>query len=480
MIPKRNIVSQDLVTLIDPSNNHTYGTGSAIRSSSSTPNMIIANPTAYTTKLNCTYVAAPSVLDPFGGTDTYLITETAGVSASNKYINQSLTSVYDSNRWGVHPQYFEKSCVTNSVYIKQKTPGNPRNVYISNENVDGNGLFYNFSTNAVFNTDSARVIDTGSQILSGGWVRVWWTYKMKNLHSPSANNPGNVRIRIYLANGATVGSINYIGDGSSGVYVYGHQFEFGALSKFTPKTQSTQTKSYSARQSSNGGTFLPGPGGQYGELFNGAPVIKFVDPDTQALRTPMAQVLGNTGISSSSNFSVFAWVNLDSSASPLTDTGALGDWCNIIGRINGKLNNNDFQIRKNGLQLAFKARAISSPSGAYSTQTSASDNLPASLVNTWAYVGITWEWNPLPGNATIKFYVNGVQLGVSKSLSAGSYSGLDNTSTGGSLIGGDVNSLGSSWGQFKGYMGMIGIYNRAISSDEMLYNYNVTKYRYSI
>jgi hypothetical protein len=556
---KKNPISSGLVTLIDPSNNNSYGTGSVIRDSSLKSNMLVEAPSAYNQLFTVDYIAAPSITDPFGGNNAYLLREFVGggvgsvsivlsslgaytpgtytnipttsstgvgctvnftinssgnivspvtinvtgqkysvndtviipaggsfggtapannitlnvttLVTQNKFALQSLTAEYDGNVWG-RPEFSEKACITHSVYVKPV--GSARRLYLVHDNVNGNGLTYDFVTNTVTNNDVSRIISTGSQVLSDGWVRVWYTYKLNTpLPASSTTVPGNTRLRMYIQNSA--GAFSYIGDGTSGFYVYGHQYEYGALSNYTAKLTSTREKWFSARVTVNGN----GPPGQFGELYGGAPVIKFNDPDSIGQRQGMIQYGGQNNIPATSDFSVFAWVKLDDTAAPINSFGFPSDWCNIIGRINGKQNWNDFQIKKDGRQLAFNARLTRLPGTTYVQEVIFSDILPTSIADRWVYVGITFAFENVPGGGDVfvKFYINGVQSGAAKTLSTWDYTGLDSTPTGGCYIGYNSNPT-FSWGQFKGYMGMIGIYNRALTANEMLYNFNATEYRY--
>lgn len=562
---KKNPISSGLITLLDPANNYSYGSGVVIRSNASHGNMIISAPASYTTITNCTY-ASSLVTNPFGGGNVNLLREFTGgpaagqtivsstpnaytpgtylglattsavgtgalvtivinalgnlssasltgtgnkynigdtltiaaggvfggtapannitlsvnsVTSTSKSTGQTLVTEFDDNRWGL-AQFANKACVTVSAYMKQDTSGTLRNVYMTHENVASNGISYNFATGFISNSQPTNIVAYGAINAGGGWIRLWYTYKLDTpLTSVLTYNPGNTRLKIYLGFSGSV----YIGDGTGGLYIYGHQYEYGALTDYVLKTDDTRAKWFSARQTHPTDTpnWYPGPSGQSGVLLDEATVIRYTDPDSQGFRRGLTQAGGRNGISGTSDFSVFAWIKLDSTASPLTSAGTAGTYCNIIGRINGKTNNNCFQIKNDGRQLAFKARAIRSVGGVAPEEVILSDFLTDSICNTWACVGMTWDWGTLPGNVTVKFYVNGIQLGSSKTLTtAYIYTSLDNTPTSGINIGWDITSAPSSisWGQFKGDMGMIGIYNRALTDAEMDYNFDATQYRY--
>lgn len=92
-------------------------------------------------------------------------------------------------------------------------------------------------------------------------------------------------------------------------------------------------------------------------------------------------------------------------------------------------------------------------------------------VNTdWNMVGGTWD------GSTVKTFLNGVQQ-ASSNLSGTS---VNNTASNLSLGIIEIESPYSQQFHFRGYMGVVLIYNRALSDSEIIQNYNALKGRYGL
>ena len=89
---------------------------------------------------------------------------------------------------------------------------------------------------------------------------------------------------------------------------------------------------------------------------------------------------------------------------------------------------------------------------------------------TWYHVVLTWDYN----NNTQSLYVNGV-LNDSQSGINYSASGSNNY-----IFLGDDNPGANNTGMFGGKYGEFRIYNKSLSSTEVLNNYNATKSRYGL
>ena len=89
---------------------------------------------------------------------------------------------------------------------------------------------------------------------------------------------------------------------------------------------------------------------------------------------------------------------------------------------------------------------------------------------TWHHVVLTWDYN----NNTQSLYVNGV-LNDSQSGINYSASGSNNY-----IFLGDDNPGANNTGMFGGKYGEFRIYNKSLSSTEVLNNYNATKSRYGL
>ena len=88
----------------------------------------------------------------------------------------------------------------------------------------------------------------------------------------------------------------------------------------------------------------------------------------------------------------------------------------------------------------------------------------------WYHVVLTWDYN----NNTQSLYVNGV-LNDSQSGINYSASGSNNY-----IFLGDDNPGANNTGMFGGKYGEFRIYNKSLSSTEVLNNYNATKSRYGL
>jgi hypothetical protein len=85
----------------------------------------------------------------------------------------------------------------------------------------------------------------------------------------------------------------------------------------------------------------------------------------------------------------------------------------------------------------------------------------ALVINTWYYIVGTWD------GTTLRLYRNAFQIGTN--------------TPGGTLDGGSLNYSVSSGGEsLNGKIPQVSIYNRALTTSEILQNYNATKGRYSL
>jgi hypothetical protein len=210
--------------------------------------------------------------------------------------------------------------------------------------------------------------------------------------------------------------------------------------------------------------------------------IQYNDVDANGARAALSSLYSHIDWGSANyngGFTTFAWVKLDSTANPVGISGGLGDWCVIFGRIGGKTNNNDFAIKKDGTQMWFNGRWRTNTNGLFNAAVT-SDSFP-SITNGWACIAMTVSIATIISKPTLTFYVNGVQVGSTKTP-AGSFTsfsnGIDTDSSTGIFLGYEVNTIIGNWGQFKGKMGITAVYTKLLTASEILYNYNVTRYRY--
>ena len=154
---------------------------------------------------------------------------------------------------------------------------------------------------------------------------------------------------------------------------------------------------------------------------------------------------------------ICAWVNLS-----WFDSGN-GDGVEIIAKDTPTLASPytiyNLGISNSGLPISSLGNGISR------IQLSASK---AISLNTWIYLCTTYD------GSILKMYINGVQ---DINTMSGTYTIGQNTVP---LTIGSNQTLGSYYDWFKGSIGSIMMYNRALSPTEVLFNYNVTKTRFGL
>lgn len=90
--------------------------------------------------------------------------------------------------------------------------------------------------------------------------------------------------------------------------------------------------------------------------------------------------------------------------------------------------------------------------------------------NTWVNIVINWE------SSTYNFYINNV---IKTTSSAGSITQLTTPNV--YIIGAFRNTTSSVYSNFfAGGIGIVKIYNRTLSTNELLQNYNATKYKFGL
>lgn len=153
--------------------------------------------------------------------------------------------------------------------------------------------------------------------------------------------------------------------------------------------------------------------------------------------------IANSGITGSAARSFEAWVKF-------TNTSA-----NAIMTIGSASADQLFEM------MSYQNYLINHPYGGF-TQGST-----VLSTNTWYQVVISYD-----GTTNHAVFVNGVQVGTS----SGAASRTLNTSNTPIYIG--TSSLG--WGDFKGKIAMLRIYNRALSSSDVAFNFNALKSRFGL
>lgn len=499
MIPKRNIISDQLVSFVDPSDNRGYPRGTLVidLASAMSKNAVLVKtespfgydgPNGAYPPVFCTILDGQT--DPFSGTAAYLLTETTTVptpTATTHNVRAQDISVA-SNGWYADVGFTDKAIYTHSIYAKAN---GSRNILLQSSNAANNNMTFNFTTQAITHSQPTNVVDSGYKDVGGGWYRIWYT--MKYLGVSTSPNIAAARLYIYITNNN--GATTYTGDGSSGLYFYGHQWQNGPLTNYDATlnagtysvngVDSTRQNVFRTKTMQPSGTTYPtGPAStSYSPEAGGC--IQYDDVDGNGTRSALTSAHSHINwgqFNYNGGFSVFAWVKLDATADPIDkDTGLAGDWCVILGRIGGKTNNNDFAIKKDGTQFWFNGRWRNSLNG-QNNQAVVSDSF-SSVSGNWVCVGMTVTTGTLFSKPTLTFFIDGVQFGSTKQptgAATGFSNGIDVDSSTGLFLGYDSNTTTGvgNWGQYKGKIGITAVYTKKLTAAEILYNYEATRYRY--
>ena len=189
--------------------------------------------------------------------------------------------------------------------------------------------------------------------------------------------------------------------------------------------------------------------------------------------------MSSTGMFDASNREAFAFDGIgdyidfaDNPAYNITDAISVFGWMYVT--LDKSTGQNQYLLSKQNLydifithdlKVAFYAKNISSP---------ATYSLSSISINNWFYVGGTYDKDA--GSNNTKVYINGV---LSQEQTRTGTMGTDNKPV---RIGSYSNSGGggSSGWDMKGNIGITHIYNRALSSEEVLHNYNGLKSRFGL
>ena len=477
MIPvRRNIDTDELIMWLDPSSPLSYKLGEYSVSIASKGKNQFAGTTNFTNTgpsvtsrvwndtaagINKATVAnEPLVIDPDGNTATTAFIETA--DTGSKFLTCRIEVVPPS---GAASSVIDK--ITYSLYVKQG-PGSDRNIRISHTNAGPAAtIVFDFTTNTI--TSAINVDDSGSENAGGGWYRIWYT---DSVQTTSTLNNVQARTFIYLVGPG--GSLSYTGNGTSGVYIYGPQWEQGALSKYVERPPASDFKFFQNNKFVRIATDTTGPSPKASTTtfegtnfsFNGILRGFYGGAD---MRTPFRP---NPDAGSLEDHSGFAWVKLDRSSTP--DQG-LGWSPNVkvysaLGSIAGRSNNGVFGIEENGTSLVYKMRCIKSVGGITSPVLQSSSF--SDLNKKWHLISFSFDFS----TRTVDFYLDGVAVG-SQTITdpIASINGGSASATVGYF---SVTGQPYPSGQFKGLMNIIGFYNKKLSVTEQKALYDATKYRF--
>ncbi len=123
-------------------------------------------------------------------------------STSEHYIEQGITVASGSN-------------YTMSVYVKSDGTSDRRIVLRTLDSGGNNIIRMDLATGIITTATNTSITASGKDTLSNGWYRFWMRF--------NAVSSGNARLLIQMSNAA--GTLSYLGDGTSGVVLWGAQFE---------------------------------------------------------------------------------------------------------------------------------------------------------------------------------------------------------------------------------------------------------------
>jgi|TARA_R110000772_G_scaffold187686_1_gene298808 hypothetical protein len=477
MIPvRRNIDTDDLIFWLDPSNPLSYiGNEASVSYTGNGKNQFAGTLDFTNTGLgvtsrvwndtaagidNATVANEPLVLDPNGGTETTAFIETA--NTGTKFLNTRIEIVPPA------PQDSSiRDQITYSLYVKQG-PGS-RNIRISHSNAPPNStIIFDFSTNTI--TSAVNVDDSGFEDAGGGWYRIWYTTIMD-----TTTTLNNTQARTYIYILGPGDAITYTGDGTSGVYIWGPQWEQGVLSNYTERPSAANFEYFQnnkfVRISTDTTLANPTP---YTTSFEGTN-FRFDGVNRgfyggADIRTPFRPNPDNASLQ---DHSAFAWVKLDKTGNP--DQG-LG-WSpnlkvyTVLGNIGGRSNSGVFGIEENGTSLIYKLRCIKSIGGVTSPVLQSA--AIADLDNSWHLISFSFNFTL----RTAYFYLDGALISSEQIFDP---IASINGSTGSGTIGYfPISGQPTPSGQFKGSMNSVGLYNKELSADDHEGLYNATKYRFT-
>ncbi len=477
MIPvRRNIDTDDLIFWLDPSNPLSYiGNEASVSYTGYGKNQFagtldftntgpgvtarVWNDTAAGIS-NATVANEPLVLDPNGGTETTAFIEAVGTGT--KFLNTRIEIVPPA------PQDSSiRDQITYSLYVKQG-PGS-RNIRISHSNAPPNStIVFDFSTNTI--TSAVNVDDSGFEDAGGGWYRIWYTTVMD-----TTTTLNNIQARTYIYILGPGDAITYTGDGTSGVYIWGPQWEQGVLSNYVERPSAANFEYFQnnkfVRIASD--TTIPNPT-LYATSFEGTNFrfdgIHRGFYGGADIRTPFRPNPDNASLQ---DHSAFAWVKLNKTGNPDQGSG----WApnlkvyTVLGNIAGRSNSGVFGIEENGTSLVYKVRCIKSIGGITSPVLQSS--AIADLDNLWHLIGFSFNY----ALRTAYFYLNGSLVSSEQIVDPISQI---NGGTGSGTIGYfPVQGQPTPSGQFKGLMNSVGLYNKELTADDHKALYNATKYRFT-
>ena len=487
MIPvRRNIDIDELVFWLDPdapitrsSNLNAYSTaqgGKNLLAGTKTFSNVCPPVTDFSygpsvqTPLNFTLSASGTPAPDGSGNPTTLITESLDIidRTHKMRFDFPITPIIAG---GPYEMY------THSIHLKVSSGS--RTLLINNANNPSSGsITVDPSTGAIIATDPDNY-DEGVESLGGGWYRFWYTVIFDE-----GTQTTEVRTELGIFMADATGDTTYQGDGTSGLIIYGHQWERGVLSNYVETAEGVDFDVFKNRKCNDAEynknpqyypTTFDGTNFRFNGIESGL-TSGFVTPIRRAPR-PGLHPDGNEQKFSLLAHTLFAWINLAADADPDQGNGNWGLCATALGNVGGRNNNGVFGISPDGTQIIYKTRLqrISGGSGVSATNRS---NSFASVTDKWALISCSFNMTYNTAPATVDFYLNG-QLISSSNANASAQDLIGIGGSDGSLSIGYFNTQGlGPAGQFRGLLNICGIYHKALNATEHNALYNATKYKF--
>jgi hypothetical protein len=425
----------------------------------------------------------------------------AGTLTASKLVEDNKNAIH---RIITNQTFAPNVTYTMSTYAKAAERRNFVIFHESGATANRAGVQANLQTGTISNytTGSGTVVNSFISNVDSGWYRFGFTFTGTVAESPT--------ITFRLIDNA--GNFTYTGDGTSGLYIWGAQFEQGPnvttyvgkgvstiltpnfAIKNVPDTvystnqfdEITFTSGFAKRETQTGNLFVTG---SFDE-FTGAPVVdSSLKCWLDAGQTASYSGTGNiwTDLSGNNNTGTLT-------SSPGFDSIAGGGSLTFNGTSFVSLAANLVPTGSRSITIAFQSSNVSTRVGLISNRDSSGwfcclnrngnsninydhatsggiEGITASNVitalNTW-YIS-TMTYNVSTGNASI--YLNGNLVAGPTTISP-----IVPVATNQSFIGKEVNSSTNLLGK----VGDVIVYNRALSSDEVAQNFNALRRRYNI
>jgi len=297
-----------------------------------------------------------------------------------------------------------------------------------------NWYFANFNlqsgtTSTISNIGSGVITNTSMVSVGNGWYRC----------SISGYIPSATELRPYIMLLNSGNTISYTGDGVSGVYLWGGQFEVGNVATtYIPTTTAGVSRIPTWTDISKGGNNGTLTSGLTYNYSNGGSLV--FDPTTSGYTQVNSTILNDSG------GTINAWYKpLDVPPSGFTGYIFAAFGTNQDRFYLSMGNNRGITVSRGSVRVGINA-----------------GNKP---LNAWYNLTMTWD------STTFRGYLNGIQFGDTTL-----YSGSGTVTE--FIIGGYRFPLGDQG--FNGYISQVSIYNRPLLSSEVLQNYNALKGRFGL